>query len=184
MNPTTDFPVIVTLVNEMAKHDGWCGETHIQKTSYFLKRLLGVPLTYDFIMYKHGPYSFNLHDDLAGMRAKRFLKTEPRYPYGPSYKQGRWGKALINKYPEAPAQYKRQIDFVATELGGKGVMELERLATAMFITLEEGYKLSNATKRARLICALKPHVPLGAARAAVQGVDDLREKAKEQKLIN
>lgn len=181
MKPTTDFPIIVTLVNEMAKRGGWCGETHIQKTSYFLKRLLGVPLTYKFIMYKHGPYSFNLHDELAVMRVKRFITTEPRYPYGPSY---RLGKPLTNKYPEFPAQYKRQIDFVATEIGGKGVRELERLATSMFITLDEGYEQSSVSDRARRVCELKPYLSIEEARIAVQSADDLREKAKNQNLIN
>ena len=180
MNTTTDFPIIVTLVNEMAKRGGWCGETHIQKTSYFLNRLLGVPLTYKFIMYKHGPYSFNLRDDLAVMRVKRFLKAEHRYPYGPSY---RLGKPLTNKYPEVPEQYTRQIDFVATEIGCKGVRELERLATSMFITLDEGYEQSSVAARARRIRELKPYLSPKDARIAVQSADNLREKAQRQGLI-
>lgn len=184
MNPTTDLPIIVTLVNEMAKRGSWCGETHIQKTSYFLKRLLGVPLDYKFIMYKHGPYSFDLHDDLAGMRAKRFLKTEPRNPYGPSYRQGSLGKELTNKHPEAPAQYKPQIDFIAMEIGGKGVRELERLATSMFITLDEGHEQSSVAARASRVCELKPYLSPEDARIAVQSADALREKAQQQNLIN
>ena len=70
--------VVTSLVEKMQDRDGWCGETHIQKTAYFLKGLMCVPLGYDFIVYKHGPYSFDLHDDLMAMKANRFLKTETR----------------------------------------------------------------------------------------------------------
>ena len=186
MTLINDFPqkaVIVTLVNEMAKIEGWCGETHIQKTTYFLKRLLGVPLAYEFVMYKHGPYSFDLHDDLTGMRANRFLKTEPRYPYGPSFRQGDLGSVVTTKFPQSPQRFKNQIDFIAQELGGKRVMELERLATAMYITLDEGYVQSNVDDRAQRIRELKPHVSFESAQDAVQRVDDLRDRAKSQRLI-
>ena len=72
--------VVTRLVEKMQDRDGWCGETHIQKTAYFLQGLVSVPLDYEFIIYKHGPYSFDLHDDLMAMRANKFLKAEARPP--------------------------------------------------------------------------------------------------------
>ena len=177
--------VVIKLVNEMAANDSWCGETHIQKTAYFLRGLLEVPLAYEFVMYKHGPYSFELHDDLAGMRAKRFLKTIPQAPYGASFEQGDIGSVVTNRFPKTLKQLDRKIKFAAKELSGKRVAELERFATALFVTTNnpEGWELTEDA-RARLVHELKPHVPLGAARAAVHGVDDLREKAQELNLIN
>lgn len=177
--------VVIKLVNEMAENRSWCGETHIQKTAYFLQGLLKVPLAYEFVMYKHGPYSFELHGDLAGMRANRFLKTVPRDPYGASFEQGDIGSVVTDRFPKTLYSLDQKIKFAAKELSRKGVAELERLATALFVTMNDpkGWELT-AIERARLVHTLKPHVSLGAARAAVQDVDDLRSKAKGQNLIN
>ena len=54
--------VLLSLVGEMINKGSWCGETHIQKAAYFLQVLLEVPLEFDFILYKHGPFSFDLSD--------------------------------------------------------------------------------------------------------------------------
>lgn len=177
--------VVIKLVNEMEVTGSWCGETHIQKTAYFLQGLLEVPLTYEFIIYKHGPYSFELHGDLAEMRANRFIKTVPRDPYGPSFRQGDIGNAVTRRFPKTLTQLDQKIKFAAEELSGKRVAELERFATALYVTLNEpkGWELT-ASERARLVYTLKPHVSPEAAHIAVQGVDALREKAKEQNLIN
>ncbi len=176
--------VVIKLVNEMAANRSWCGETHIQKTAYFLHGLLGVPLAYEFVMYKHGPYSFDLHDDLAGMRAKRFLKTVPQDPYGASFEQGDIGSVVTKRFPKTLKQLDRKIKFASKELSRKGVAELERFATALYVTLNEpnGWDLT-PSERARIVYTLKPHVSPEAAHIAVQGVDALREKAKEQNLI-
>ena len=127
--------VVASLVESMENRDGWCGETHIQKTAFFLKRLMNVPLDYDFVIYKHGPYSFDLHADLMAMKANQFLMTESRLPYyGPSFRQGKLSEVLISRFPKTLRKLERQIAFVAEELGGKNVRELERLGTALFIT--------------------------------------------------
>lgn len=177
--------VVIKLVNEMADNRSWCGETHIQKTAYFLQGLLAVPLAYEFIIYKHGPYSFELHGDLAGMRAKRFLKTVPRDPYGASFEQGDIGNVVTTRFPKTLNQLDQKIKFASKELSRKGVAELERFATALYVTLDEpsGWDLT-ASERARLVYTLKPHVSPEAALIAVQGVDALREKAQQQSLIN
>jgi uncharacterized protein YwgA len=68
----------------LKERDSWCGETHIQKAVYFLQELLQVRLGFEFIMYKHGPYSFELTDELTTLRANRLLRLIPREGYGPS----------------------------------------------------------------------------------------------------
>ncbi|MCL6557372.1 MAG: hypothetical protein K6U74_00970, partial [Firmicutes bacterium] len=57
--------LLLSLVKAMESQGSWCGETHIQKCSYFLQAMLGVPLGFEFILYKHGPFSFDLRDELT-----------------------------------------------------------------------------------------------------------------------
>jgi uncharacterized protein YwgA len=175
--------VVASLVENMQDRHGWCGETHIQKTAYFLKGLMGVPLNYNFVIYKHGPYSFDLHDDLMAMKANRFLRTEYRSPYyGPSFKQGELKDVLTRRFPKTLKKYQRQIEFIAEELSEKNVRQLERLGTALFIT--ERHPDSSVGERSRLVNELKPHVPVNAAREAVEAVDELKAKVEEQDLLS
>ena len=173
--------VVARLVEKMQDRDGWCGETHIQKTAYFLQGLVDVPLDYEFIIYKHGPYSFDLHDDLTAMKANGFLKTEARRPYGPSFRAGDLSEVITDRYPKTLKQFDKHIEFVAEELGTKGVKELERLGTALFITNEcpDGLDVG---ERARLVNKRKPHISLNQAQIAVRAVDELRRKAKSKSL--
>ncbi len=65
----------------MKNGGSWCGETHVQKCVYFLQQLLKVPMEFNCIMYKHGPYSFDLNDELAFFKGSEFLELHPRRPY-------------------------------------------------------------------------------------------------------
>ena len=85
MNRLQRAAVLTALADELRKRGSWCGETHLQKATYFLQSLLGVPLGYEFILYKHGPYSFDLHDELTALCTDQLLELRPQpYPYGPS----------------------------------------------------------------------------------------------------
>ena len=61
--------VLLSLIEQLKDRGSWCGDTHIQKTTYFLQELLKVPLGFEFILYKHGPYSFDLEDEITALRA-------------------------------------------------------------------------------------------------------------------
>lgn len=185
MEDITGLPlkaVVTKLVDEMSQQGGWCGETHIQKTAYFLQGLLGVPLGYDFVIYKHGPYSFDLHDDLAIMKANRFLKSEAQYPYGPSFRKGDLGQVVTDRFPKTLGKFDRQIKFVAKKIGNKdkGVVELERLGTALFVT--KTMNIDGVGSRASEMVRLKPHISIADARQAVESVDELIRRASEKGL--
>jgi uncharacterized protein YwgA len=77
--------LIYELIKTLREKDNWCGETHVQKTTYFLEELTGHKLSYRFVLYKHGPYSFELSEDLSTMDAYRFVEDEIAHPaYGPA----------------------------------------------------------------------------------------------------
>ncbi|MGH9866045.1 MAG: hypothetical protein ACRD4H_11580, partial [Candidatus Acidiferrales bacterium] len=162
--------------DELCENDSWCGETHLQKATYFLQDLLQVPTDFDFILYKHGPFSFDLRDELTALRADCLLELRPQLPYGPSLVTTEAGHALEKQYPKTLKKHKKAIRFVAEQLGNKNVSELERLATALFVTLESGQR--STKERANEIHSLKPHVTEQSATSAVEEVDAIIESAK------
>ncbi len=169
MNRLETASVLLSLTERLKEHGSWAGETHIQKAAYILKKALGVPLDFEFIVYKHGPFSFDLRNELSALRAEGFLAWEIRgLRYGPSLKAGELGDALKTQVAGAPQQYRNQIDFVARTLGGKDVKALERFATAVFVTFDRD---TPAADRAARIHEMKPHVSVPEAAAAVQEAD-------------
>jgi uncharacterized protein YwgA len=169
--------VLLSFVKLLFKKGSWCGETHVQKATYFLQELLQVPLGFEFIFYKHGPYSFDLNDQITSLRADLLLTVKSRDPYGPSILSGENAASFLERFPKTRERYRDQAEFVAKRLGRKNVTELERLATALFVTKNE---LPEGTVEARAarINELKPHVALDLARAAVEEYDQLADEAK------
>ena len=81
---------MLRLSEAMRQRGSWTGETHIQKAMYFLQHLLQLPTGFDFILYKHGPFSFDLRATLTFMEAEDLAQWQPqRFPYGPSLLPGR-----------------------------------------------------------------------------------------------
>lgn len=171
--------VILSLIENLRAKGSWCGETHIQKATYFIQELLGVPLEFEFILYKHGPYSFDLSDELTAMRADSLLKLQPQLPpYGPSFIQTNGSKLIKKRFPRTLKKYSPMVKFVADKIGDKGVAELERLATALYVTRQIN-KDCNIESRAQCIHLLKPHVSLNEARDAVRLIDNLINQSQD-----
>lgn len=163
--------IILSLAEQLREKGSWCGETHIQKAAYLLEGMLGVPLDVEFVLYKHGPYSFDLSDDLARFKADGILEEEIMpYPYGPKIKPGKLADQIRAKYPKTTAKYLPFVQFVADNLSDSKVTVLERLATALYVT-REGAAGEDVMARSRRLHELKPHVPLDEAREAVDWVD-------------
>jgi hypothetical protein len=142
---------------------------------------MNVPVAARFILYKHGPFSFDLRAQLAEMESEQFVTWEPKpFPYGPTMMPGKNAELLLTM-ANSPKRYRQQIEFVAEKLACKHVTDLERLATALYVTYEPG--LSPEQRPAR-INGLKPHVTLQAAIAAVEEIDRLRTEARTKHLID
>ncbi len=170
--------ILADLAERMRDHGSWCGETHIQKAVYFLQELLKVPLGYRYMLYKHGPFSFDLRDEITELRVYELFRLETRpVPYGPSLRPTKNAEELKSRFPKTLNNYEGHLDFVAKELDGKGVADLERLATALYVSLES--KNGGEESRAKQIHALKPHVSLDSALNAVKEVAAMRQKAEK-----
>lgn len=170
--------LLVSLAEKLRERESWCGETHIQKATYLLQELLHVPMELEFCLYKHGPYSFDLSDELVFLRAEGVFDQENQpYPYGPKLKPGKMANRIQELYPKTLDKYGKQVSFVADSLGSSDVKTLERLATALFVTLE-GESGKSVKSRAKRLIELKPHVPLEEAQEAVEKVDEMRSESR------
>jgi hypothetical protein len=172
MNSTRRTAIISALANRLASEGSWCGETHIQKATYLLEQLAGVKLGFDFTLYKHGPYSFDLRDHLAAMRADRYIDVQPQPdPYGPSLLPTLRGQRLSSR-SSVVGRHRDAIDWVAKTIGRRRVSELERLATALYMTARMPY--ASVGERAGSIHELKPHVSYQEAFDAIEEIETLR----------
>ena len=173
MNRLQGDVVILSLMDNLKEKGSWCGETHIQKATYFLKELFDIPLGFEFILYKHGPFSFDLSDELTAMRADKLIRiqSQPR-PYGPSLVPSNGSKSIKKHFSATLKKYDGNIQFVANKFRDRGVAELERLATAFYVTKEINPD-GSPDLRAQCITELKPHVNMEEARAAVKEIDEI-----------
>ncbi len=178
MNNFERTSMLVSLVERLREHGSWAGETHLQKATYLLARVLGVPVDFEFILYKHGPFSFDLRNEMGVLRADGFFEWEVKSERcGPSLKPGPLSAVLKRQFPDAPVKYKSEIEFVAFHVGNKNVAVLERLATAIYVTIDERWA---PELRAIRINELKRHVSLPEAETAVAEADLIIAEARAQ----
>jgi len=180
VNRLAQEAVLISLTRRLRERGSWAGETHVQKAAYLVRELLNVPLDFTFILYKHGPFSFELRDELGSMQSDRLLTREAQPPpYGPRLETTTRGEELEERFERTMQKYGPRLDWIADRIANCRVLELERLATAIWVTRQHGEDASVQT-RAEALHELKPHVPVEVATEAVQEVDFLIADAREQ----
>lgn len=158
------------LIKALAQNGSWCGETHIQKAAYFVQNLAKLS-AYKFVLYKFGPFSFDLRDDLELMRSYGMIDRLTDVPgYGPRL-QLRDLPKTDEDAQKLTAPHQEVIRQVAALLGGAGVAELERLATALYFTRQE--PVEDHRDRVQRIRSVKPHILEPDALEAVEQVEAL-----------
>ena len=172
--------ILLSLIGSLGRRGSWCGETHIQKASYFLQELCDVQMGFTFILYKHGPFSFDLRDHISALRADGYLDLIPRFPFGPTIVVSGRGRDYVELCSERIGHFHPRIEFVSTRLADKGVIELERLATALYVSKLVGFD-KELSFRAGEITRRKPHVTNEEAIGAVEELDRIAQSlAAEQ----
>lgn len=170
--------IVISLIEHLREKGSWCGETHIQKTTYFLQELLKVPMGFEFILYKHGPYSFDLSDELTAMRADMLVELKSQQSYGPSIVLGPTSEQLKHLFPKTLRKYKDKVVFTADHFSKCDVATLERLATAFFITTHKT-RIRDKKKIAIYISKLKPHISREQALEAIDTENKIKKAAKK-----
>jgi hypothetical protein len=162
--------ILIRLIEALRERGSWCGETHVQKATYLLQEITGTETGFDFILYKHGPFSFDLSDELAAMRADGFVSLRMQKPeYGPSIVPGPAAAELCKLFPKTRSRHDSAISFVADKLGSRPVVELERLATALYVS-QQMEPTTDANELAQRVHDLKPHIAMDQASVAVNTV--------------
>jgi len=159
--------ILLGLIKSLRDGGSWCGETHVQKAMFALTNITGTHADYDFVLYKHGPFSFDLRDEITELRADGYLTIEINpYPYGPNLSLSDMGYRFYQQSHEAIRQHDSDIAFIVDKLATKGVAVLERLASALYVCREEGMK--DIGQCAVRVNEIKPHVPVELALTAAE----------------
>jgi uncharacterized protein YwgA len=166
--------LVLDFVRRLKDAGSWCGETHIQKSTYFLQEFMQVPLGFNFIFYKHGPFSFDLKDQLTALRGNGLVERRSHEPYGPHLHASPSANDYLGLFPKTIGQYEPAMNFVVGKLASKNVPELERLSTALYVRLEMPDQ-DNAA-RAKRITQLKPHVSNQDAMDALHEVESFEQE--------
>lgn len=162
--------LLTRLLDELKENGSWCGETHVQKAAYFAKAVAQVDMGHDFVLYMYGPFSFDLRADLTALRADGITEFEIVYPYGPRIVTTSQAGYIRGLYPKTVAKYERGLVFAAKKLGGRGVAELERVGTGLFLSRKMGSDADAGAVAARMT-KLKPHIT---GSEALEGVREAR----------
>jgi uncharacterized protein YwgA len=171
--------LVVELVRRLRERGSWCGETHLQKALYILQDLSKSNFGYKFVIYKHGPYSFELNNELTEMRSANVLEFQfPREGYGPSIASTSFGERIYKVNEENIQEYFPFMSFLVDWFAASDVRHLEKVATAYYVTKKN--PRDPAIERAKKLNLLKPHVDIEAAAEAIRIVDEKRKQARSQ----
>ena len=178
--------ILLKLIDQLREKESWRGVTEVQKSSYMLQTMLGVPLGFDFFLHHYGPYSHDLMGELNELHADELVRLRSGGSrYGPKYTVDERGENLMADFEGEIEKYAKQIEFIAEIFGGKGIQWLERVCTAFYVTceFERQKKPSDKEKRAEQLKKYKPHIPEEFIDQAIDEIDSIRQQAREKGLI-
>lgn len=159
--------LILEAIRKLKIHGSWTGKTHVQKALFMLSVIDPDSVPFEFVLYKHGPYSFEVDAELDQMKSYAAILSSPIGDYGPMLSVGA-GAEFIDR--SAPIKYEvgEELDKISTLLGKKGVAQLEAIATAAWVIKRE--RLSVESRILQRIEELKPHIPDSVIKDAVKEV--------------
>ena len=147
--------LILAVIDRLHKHGSWTGKTHLQKALFLLSALGAIQVPFQFVLYKHGPYSFDVEEELEQMKGYAAVVSEAVPEYGVVLRAGTSARFVKDKAPLSEAELKT-IEQVCTFVGSKKATELERIATAAWIRTRE--QVTEEISVATRLNQLKPHV--------------------------
>lgn len=171
MDKSANIALIFHMVAKLREKGNWTGETSIHKSLYILQKLMDVPIDYEFTLYIHGPFSFELRDELSRCIAYNYLDLEYVSPiYGPKYSLTQQAEQYLNIKSHLIDQYKQNVSEVCDIVSDKGVVSLEKLATALYVIKELHHTGEKAIQE---LNDLKPHISIDEASEAVRKMEEL-----------
>ncbi|MCA9049586.1 MAG: hypothetical protein KDA89_12705 [Planctomycetaceae bacterium] len=154
--------LIIAVVERLQNAGSWTGKTHVQKALSLLADTTNFDLPFSRVLYKHGPYSFDVAAALQEMKSYAAVNFVVKRPFGESFSVG--AGAEFVKQHALSIDEAHAVEKICKFVGQRGVMDLERIATAAWIRKREG--LQDRQKVAERLHQLKPHVSVEQAIAA------------------
>lgn len=165
--------ILLELLRRLRGIGNWGGETHLQKATFLLQDGMGVDVGYEFVLYKHGPFSFPLRNELHGLVGDSLIGHDLKpAPYGPSLRVTEVGEAFLERHRNMLDYYEKEIEETASVVGSSGVMRLERLATALMLARKE--PTASDSYLVERLREIKPHIDVDRAMDAVREARELR----------
>ena len=156
MNTEESKAIVLSLVDSLRSKGSWAGQTHLQKTVYILQEALEKSFGFDFIMYIYGPFSFALKDTIGELLADDLLAIEPQPPpYRPKLKLTERGRAFVENHRLTADLSDERLEAIVTRLANRGVAELERLSTAIYVLRRSNGSGNNPAQE---LMRIKPHI--------------------------
>lgn len=156
--------ILLAVIECLLRHGSWTGKTHVQKALSLLRDSGRMPVPFEFVLYKHGPYSFEIEAELEELRSYGGITVEPNEQgYGVVLQPGTMASFVHAMAALSPNEL-QAIESVCEFIGNRNVAELERLATASWIRHQEGK--SERADVAERLHALKPHIAVADAERA------------------
>lgn len=169
MNRLQKAALIVEMLDKMIEKGSWAGETHLQKCVFFLQNIRSVPIGYEFQLYKYGPFSFDLRDDLVRLQAESMVELAPRSSsYGSSLAPSKTSLLLRKHFSRTLKKYQDEIDCVADYFGSLNANDLGRLATAYYFHLEDSS--SSNEEIGKMVNSVKPYITVSEGAEAAQHI--------------
>ena len=149
---------ILGIIEGLHRRGSWTGKTHVQKALSLLQDRSRLNEPFQFVLYKHGPYSFEVESELEQMQSYGAIRVEPNAEgYGVVLCLDDKADFVRQVAPLSSKEHEL-IDAVCNFVGRRNVTELESLATASWIRNQEGVTDSAAV--VERLNSLKPHISL------------------------
>src|SRR5690349_3206693 len=120
--------ILLAVIEQLNSHGSWTGKTHIQKTAFLLDAAKKMEMPFKFVLYKHGPYSFDIENELQEMRSYGAIDSETILNYGVTFKPSQ-NAEWLKKQATLTAEQEQQIEQMCAFIEARNVTDLERLAT-------------------------------------------------------
>jgi hypothetical protein len=164
--------IILEVIQNLSRLGSRTGKTHIQKALSLLRDTNSMDIPFQFILYKHGPFSFDVVDELEQMQSYDAIQIEPNQEgYGVVLSPGSMCN-YVRTHAPLEATELHAIQQTCEFVGNRNVLDLERLATASWIRYQE--QEADPENVAARLHELKPHIALADARIADQAIRQWR----------
>jgi len=156
--------LVLAVIRSLKQHASWTGKTHVQKSLFLIKTATQIDVPFTFVLFKHGPYSFELETELEQMKSYLAITSElDPNGYGVVLSPGS-GSRFIDQRGGLSDVENSAVERVCRFVGQRNVSELERIATAAWIRKTE--RVGDSASVAARLNKLKTHVSIHDAELA------------------